>query len=83
MTAVQEGTVQSNIRDYSFNRSKCDRAELAKYAGQCVAWSADGKTIIASGKDFVSVARLVQTLGVRPTDVVLESVPPPETVVLL
>ncbi len=44
--------------------------ELAKYAGLRVAWSLDGKRILASGKDDEEVDENLRRAGIDPSQVV-------------
>ena len=54
------------------NRSAFRRAELAKYRGQWIAFSLDGRRIIASAPDFVELDSLLLALGEDPEQVALE-----------
>ena len=44
-----------NMREFLTNRSQFSPAELEKYAGQYVAWSPDGKQVIAADEDPTKV----------------------------
>ena len=54
------------------NRSAFPRAELAKYHGQWVAFSSDGRRLIASAPEFVELDALLLALGEDPERVALE-----------
>jgi hypothetical protein len=59
------------------NQRRFPPDELAKYAGQCVAWSLDGTKILASGADLDSAEEQLRQAGVSTRDVVWSSVPAP------
>ena len=59
------------------NRSKVPPEQLLPYAGQHVAWSANGTTIVASGSDIPSLERNLVALGIDPTEVVFGYIDPP------
>jgi hypothetical protein len=61
------------------NRQNFPPAELARYAGQHVAWSWDGTQIVANGADIEEVYRRLKAAGIDPTRVVLSYVFPPDT----
>ncbi len=64
------------------NRAQFPQAELAKYYGKEVAWSLDGKHIIAGADDPRAVCAAVQEAGLQSDQVVLAYVPFPDEVVL-
>jgi hypothetical protein len=55
---------------YSENRSKFPLDELAKYAGKHVAFSPDGKRIVASGDTEEEMEENVIAAGIHPSQVV-------------
>jgi hypothetical protein len=61
---------------FSVNTNKFPRDELAKYSGRFVAWSTDGKRILASGEDYEEVDRNLKTAGIEPSQVVHDYVEP-------
>jgi hypothetical protein len=67
-----------DLRHYAENRAKFPPDELAKYAGKCVAFSADGTRIVASGDDFLTLWNEMKASGVDPSQFVWSDVPPPE-----
>jgi hypothetical protein len=71
-----------NMGEFLKNRGTCLPAELDKYVGKYVAWSPDGKQIIAADSDPIHVVALVKAAGYDPAECVLSSVPAPEEVVL-
>ena len=54
------------------SRSAFRAAELVKYRGQWIAFSGDGRRIIASAPDFVELDSLLLALGEDPEQVALE-----------
>jgi hypothetical protein len=65
-----------DIRDYSVNRSQFPLEELARYAGLHVAFSPDGKRILASGPDRQSLRKELHKQGIHPSQVVHSYVDP-------
>lgn len=63
-----------NANEHIENRNQFPQEELAKYAGQYVAWSLDGRRIVAANKDPVELCKAVLALGYRSEEVVLSSV---------
>jgi hypothetical protein len=71
-------TPRSPIMDmYEFtkNRLAFPPEELLQYRGKYIAWSPDGKRVIASDKDPYRLDDMVQELGYDPSEVVFDSVP--------
>ena len=62
---------------YFENRGKFPPEELAKYAGQYVAWSWDGAQILASGTTMEEVEQQLVAAGIDPSQVVGEYVDVP------
>jgi hypothetical protein len=62
------------------NQNQFPAEELAKYAGQHVAWSRDGTRILASGPDDQAVEDALKAAGVDPSTVVFSYVDPPDLV---
>ena len=50
--------------------------DLLPYAGQCVAWSADGTRIMAHSVDFLTVWNQLKEAGINPSEFVYEDIPP-------
>lgn len=63
---------------YQSNRAAFPRAELEKHRGLCIAFSADGTCIIASGPSLEEADRQVRAAGEDPNHAVFERVPGPE-----
>jgi hypothetical protein len=62
--------------EYFENRAKIPREELAKYAGMYVAYSWDGKQIVASGADEDEVERRLAAMGSDPLHAVIGFIDP-------
>lgn len=45
------------------NRPRFPLQELARYAGQCIAWAPDGTAIVASAADYDTLAERVRAAG--------------------
>ncbi len=59
------------------NRDRCfPPEELAKYAGEEVAFSADGSRIVAHGKDFATLWDGLKAAGIDPSECVWAWIPP-------
>ena len=53
------------------NRQQFPPGELAKHAGKYIAWSPDGKRILASDDDLEKVAEAVEDQGYDSSEIVL------------
>jgi hypothetical protein len=71
-----------DMQEFLKNRNQFPPDELEKYAGEYIAWSPDGKKIIAGDKDPLKVVALVKSSGFDPSECVLSSVPLPDELVL-
>ena len=60
--------------EYRENRARFPHAELAKHRGQWVAFSPDGRRIIAGSDDLAALDALVTTAGEDPEQVGLERI---------
>ena len=58
------------------NVNNFPRKELEKFAGRRVAWSLDGKRILASGQDDEEVDTKLRAAGISPSQVVHAIVEP-------
>ena len=63
-----------NSQVYRENRARFPLAELVKYDGQWVAFSLDGRRVIASSDDLAMLDSLVVAAGVDPEQVALERI---------
>jgi hypothetical protein len=64
-----------NRQQYRVNRLAFPRAELAKYCGQWVAFSLDGRRILAGAEALEQLEEQLGALGEDPQQVVLEHIP--------
>ena len=71
-----------NLNEHIKNRNEFPLAELEKYYGQHVAWSLDGKHILASGADELQVFEALKAAGYDPQQVVFSYVHHPEEIVM-
>ena len=65
-------------QEYRTNRARFPRAEVAKYQGTWVAFSADGCRIVASGETVDQLEERLTALGEAGQRVVLEWLAGPE-----
>jgi hypothetical protein len=72
--------VMIDINEFRRNQSRFPRAELEKYNGQYVAWSADGTAILAADPDPLRVDALVCAAGHDPAVILVSRVAIPEEV---
>jgi hypothetical protein len=63
-----------NLQEFRQNRANFPVAELMKYRGQWVAFSPDGRRIIAGSEDLGTLDKLVATAGEDPELVALEHI---------
>jgi hypothetical protein len=70
-----------DTRQLRNNRSAFPAAELDKYRGQWVAFSADGRRIVASAPDLVELDALLVAVGEDPEQVALEFIDADESFV--
>ena len=59
---------------YEENRTRFPLEELQRYQGQWVAFSMDGKRILASSEDLIALNALLITAGEDPHKVALERI---------
>ena len=69
--------------EYRRNRSQFPKAELAKHQGAWVAFSADGRRIVASALTIAQLEDRVAALREDPQRIVLEWIAGPEDETLL
>ena len=67
-----DGWIDSNL--FNINRNKVPLTELQKYAGQWVAWSADGTRILASHPTMPGLCDLLDKQGIDSMSVVLSEI---------
>ena len=62
-------------QEFRTNRLDFPEEELAKYRGQCVAFSPDGRQIVAHGESIEVLEGQLSQQAYQPAEVVLERVP--------
>ena len=62
------------LKEFQVNRARISRAELAKYRGQWIAISPDGRRIVAAHADLARLDSLIVAAGEDPENVALERV---------
>jgi hypothetical protein len=67
-----DGWIDGNA--FNTNRNNVPLCELKKYAGQWVAWSADGTRIVASHPDMLTLCDIVDRAGLKPFEVVYSEI---------
>jgi hypothetical protein len=72
MSEIEIGTAPVDRQVYVDNRSKFMPEDLLPYAGQWVAWSADGSRIVAHNADLGQVVREVERAGLQRDEVVFD-----------
>jgi hypothetical protein len=72
-----------DTRQFRKNRSTFPAPELAKYRGQWVAFSGDGRRIVAGAENLERLEEQLALLGEDPQQVGLEYIPGPEDDVYL
>jgi hypothetical protein len=70
------------MQEFLKNRLAFPAEELMKYAGQYVAWSPDGKRILASDEDELQLDATIRVAGHDPAEVLISFVPDPDEVIL-
>src|SRR5262245_52591863 len=71
-----------NMHEFLKNRLKFPPNELLKYEGKYVAWSPDGKAILASDDDELRLGSFIRSAGYDTAEVLITFVPPADEVVL-
>jgi len=63
-----------DLQEYRTNRERFPLPELAKYRGQWVAFTLDGRRIIGSSEDLAKLHEIVVAAGQNPEQVALERI---------
>lgn len=69
-----------DINEFRRNQSRIPRAELEKYNGKYVAWSADGSCILAADADPLRLDALLCAAGHDPATILVSRIAIPEEV---
>lgn len=64
-----------DMHEFTKNRLAFPAEQLIQYRGKYIAWSPDGKQIVASDEDPLRLDDTVIALGYDPSEVVFSSVP--------
>jgi len=64
------------------NRQQFPAGELAKYAGKYVAWSHDGRRILASDEDELRLANVIREAGHNTAEILIAFVPAGDEILL-
>ncbi len=81
--STMPATARANFDSFPSNRAKFPPGEPAKYPDEWIAWSADGTAIVAHHQDILQLADILAQRGIDSSEVVFESVPLPDEIVLL
>ena len=63
-----------NVKEFQENRARFSREELMKHDGKWVAFSADGRRIVASHEDLAELDAMLVGAGEDPEQVALERI---------
>jgi hypothetical protein len=70
-----------DMQEYLRNRAAFPLAELAKHRGEWVAWSPDGRRIVASSRNPDDLDDLVRAAGEDPENCPIEGIPDADCVI--
>jgi hypothetical protein len=71
-----------DVQLFQKNRQNFPVSELARYAGQFVAWSPDGTRILACNEDELKLAEAIRAAGHNSAEVLIAFVPAEDEVLL-
>jgi len=71
-----------DLQQFQRNRQAFPPEELAKYADKYVAWSPDGKSILAADEDELELAHAIQAAGYNTAEILIAFVPAEDEVLL-
>ena len=70
-----------NMQEYLKNRGAFPLEELAKHRGEWVAWSPDGRRLVATCRDPDALDDLVRAAGEDPENCLIEGIPDADCVI--
>ena len=69
------------MREYLKNRQQFPLRQLARHAGEWVAFSPDGLRIVASSTDLANLDKLIREAGEDPEQCPIEGIPDTDAVI--
>ena len=72
---LSSGPIAMDMQQFLKNRIEFPLEELARYAGQYIAWSADGTRILASDEEPLRLMETLDGLGIDRGETVISFVP--------
>jgi hypothetical protein len=69
-----------DMQEYLKNRAAFSLEELARHRGEWVAWSPDGRRIVAGARDLEVLDDLVRAAGEDPEECPIEGIPDTDTI---
>jgi hypothetical protein len=76
-----ENEAMMNMQEYLKNRQQFPLEQLASHRGEYVAWSPDGKRIVASSGTLEGLDDLVRAAGEEPSECIVEGIPDADSVI--
>lgn len=73
--------MEIDMQAYLKNRIKFPLDQLARHAGEWVAWSPDGIRIVASSRDPAALDGLIRAAGENPEQCIVEGIPDSDAVI--
>ncbi len=70
---------RNKMKTYRQNRPKINADEIRKHRGEWVAFSGDGRSIVASDADLAVLLKSLDAAGVDQREVVFEQIPSTDT----
>ena len=70
---------RNKMKSYRHNRPKISAEEIRKHRGEWVAFSGDGRSIVASDADLAALLKSLASAGVNKQDLVFEQIPSTDT----
>lgn len=74
--------ITMDMQQFQKNRQQFPQEELARYAGKLVAWSPDGRSILAADEDELRLAEAVRAAGHDSAEILIAFVPAEDEILL-